>query len=224
LKKFKNLAIIPARGGSKRLPGKNMVDLGGKPLIVHSIEYALENKDIIDRIVVSTDSEEIKNIAIKSGVDVIIRPEELSDDYSPTWEAVKHAITETGEIWDHVFVLQPTNPLRPKNLLRKAYDKFLNSSKKCLFTISRSERKLGKITNNTYRTINYKFGERSQDMVPLYYENGLLYIVKPEFVMEENCLISEENIVYEVSHPYSGVDIDTAEDLDYARFLLNSAK
>lgn len=224
MKKPKNLAIIPARGGSKRLPGKNIIDLGGKPLIVHSIEYALENKDIIDRIVVSTDSDEIKNIAIKSGVDVIMRPEELSDDYSPTWEAVKHAIIETGEIWDHVFVLQPTNPLRPGDLLRKAYEKFLNSGKKCLFTVSRSERKLGKITNDTYRAFNYKFGERSQDMDPLYYENGLLYIVKPELVMEENCLISEENIVYELNHPYCEVDIDTTEDLDYARFLLNSGK
>lgn len=224
MKKPKNLAIIPARGGSKRLPGKNIIDLGGKPLIVHSIEYALENKDIIDRIVVSTDSDEIKNIAIKSGVDVIIRPEEFSGDYSPTWEAVKHAIIETGEIWDHVFVLQPTNPLRPGDLLRKAYEKFLNSGKKCLFTVSRSERKFGKITNDTYRAFNYKFGERSQDMDPLYYENGLLYIVKPELVLEEYCLISEENIVYELNHPYSEVDIDTAEDLDYARFLLNSGK
>jgi CMP-N-acetylneuraminic acid synthetase len=218
--KFKNIAIIPARGGSKRLPGKNLADFGEKPLIVHSIEYALANKDIIDRIVVSTDSDEIKKTALNYGVEVIERPEQYSHDLSPTWEAVKHVIEKTGKNWDNIFVLQPSNPLRPLDLLKKAYNKFLNSDRKCLFTVSSSDRKFGRINNENYQPYNYKFGERSQDMKPLFFENGLLYITKQSLVMEKNCLIDNDNTVYLTDHPFARIDIDTKEDLLYAEFLL----
>lgn len=219
MNKFRNIAIIPARGGSKRLPGKNTADLGGKPLIVHSIQYALSNLEIIDRVVVSTDSPEIKKIAIEAGAEVIRRPSELSGDESPTWEAVRHAIKETGEDWNHIFVLQPTNPLRPDDLLKKAYKKFLEEGEKSLFSVSRIDLKLGQVIKGKYVPFNYKFGERSQDMEELYYENGLLYIAKSELVMKENCLISEENSVYEIDHAYAKVDVDSIEDFDYAKFI-----
>lgn len=221
MKNYRNIAVIPARGGSKRFPGKNLADLGGKPLIVHSIEYALANKNLLDKVVVSTDSEEIKNIALKAGAEVIKRPKEYSHDHSPTWEAVKHVLQETGGNPDHVFVVQPTNPLRPEKLLKKAYEKFLSSGKECLFSVSRSELKLGKVTDDSFKTLNYEFGKRSQDMESLYYENGLIYIAKTELVLRKNCLINEENTIYETDHPYSRIDIDTGADLEYARFLLN---
>lgn len=172
--------------------------------------------------VVSTDSEEIKNIAKKAGADVIERPKEYSHDHSPTWEAVKHVLQETGANWQHVFVFQPTNPLRPEKLLKEAYERFLSCDKECLFSVSRSELKLGKIVKNSFQPFNYQFGDRSQDMESFYYENGLVYIAKAGLILEKNCLINENNTVYETNHAYSRIDIDTEADLEYARFLLNS--
>ena len=119
---MKNIAIIPARGGSKRLPNKNILLLDGIPLIAHSIIYAQKNATIIDAIYVSTDDEKIKEIAIKYGVKIIDRPIELAGDLEPTVSALKHCleIINDKEI-ENVILLQPTNPLRPENLLQEAF-------------------------------------------------------------------------------------------------------
>jgi len=118
MKYLKNIVIIPARGGSKRLPNKNMRMLAGIPLIVHSINYAKANN--IDKIVVSTDDFKIKEIALKNKVDVIERPKELSGDLATTVSAMKHVLENIEEAFDNVILLQPTNPLRPINLLKEA--------------------------------------------------------------------------------------------------------
>ena len=119
---MKNIAIIPARGGSKRLPNKNILLLDGIPLIAHSIMYAQKNINVIDAIFVSTDDERIKEIALKYGAQVIERPKELSGDLEPTVSALKHCleVINDKEI-ENVILLQPTNPLRPENLFQHAF-------------------------------------------------------------------------------------------------------
>ncbi|MCW1147838.1 cytidylyltransferase domain-containing protein [Flavobacterium lacisediminis] len=215
----KSIAIIPARGGSKRLPGKNIKLLGEIPLLAHSILYA-KQYDFIDVIYVSTDDVAIKEIALQYGAVVIDRPQEISGDLEPTVSALKHVLESIHGAVENVILLQATNPLRPKNLLQEAFTIFQEKQVDSLFTVSRSHHKLGKITNHKFIPYNYEVGQRSQDLEPLYYENGLLYITKASVILN-NEIITKDAFPLEVNHPFANVDIDTQEDFGYAEFLLN---
>ncbi|WP_125722367.1 acylneuraminate cytidylyltransferase family protein [Flavobacterium ustbae] len=216
---MKTIAIIPARGGSKRIPKKNIQLLDDLPLIAHSIIYTKENKEIIDEVYVSTDNNEIKQIALQFGAKVIDRPESISGDLEPTVSALKHVLEniDSDEI-ENVVLLQPTNPLRPENLLQEAFEKFQIENKDSLFTVSRNHQKFGKINDDKFTPFNYSFGQRSQDLEPLYFENGLLYITKKTLILN-SIIISENALPFEVNHIFAQVDIDTLDDLDYARYL-----
>jgi CMP-N-acetylneuraminic acid synthetase len=215
---MKTIAVIPARGGSKRLPQKNIRLLGGIPLILHSIEFAKENSDIIDEIYVSTDDDVIKKIAQEYGAKVIDRPQSISGDLEPTVSAIKHVLQQIEEPIENVILLQPTNPLRPQNLLKESFQYFQQKELQSLFTVTRNLQKFGKIENEIYVPFNYTVGQRSQDLAPLYYENGLLYITKASLILD-NIIISETAFPFEVDHVYAGVDIDTIEDFEYAEYL-----
>ncbi|WP_347924950.1 acylneuraminate cytidylyltransferase family protein [Pontimicrobium sp. SW4] len=221
LVKVKNIAIIPARGGSKRLPNKNMLMLSDMPLIAHSINFAKANRDIISDIYVSTNDENIKSLSLDLGVKVIDRPEELSGDFSTTVSALKHVLETINETVDNIILLQPTNPLRQKQLLKEAYVKYVDGDFDSLMTVSSSKRKLGKIDNDNFIPFNYKMGQRSQDMEPLYFENGLLYISKVDLILND-IILGSKNCPFIVNHPYELVDIDTKEDLKYAQFVLEN--
>lgn len=118
---MKTIAIIPARGCSKRLPHKNIKSLGSYPLLVHSILYAQANNQIIDEVYVSTDDENIKNIALEYGAKVIDRPVSISGDLEPTVSALKHVLENIENDVENIVLLQPTNPLRPKDLLKRSF-------------------------------------------------------------------------------------------------------
>jgi len=214
---MKTIAIIPARGGSKRLPSKNIKLLGGIPLLAHSISYAQQHS-FIDAVYVSTDDAAIKKVALQYGALVIDRPEEISGDLEPTVSALKHVLEVIREPIENVVLLQATNPLRPENLLQKAFAIFQEKQLESLFTVSYNHHKLGKIIDNKFVPYNYEIGQRSQDLEPLYYENGLLYLAKASVILN-NEIITKEAFPLEVNHPFANVDIDTQEDFDYAEFL-----
>jgi len=215
---MRNVAIIPARGGSKRLPGKNTRLLGGLPLVVHSIKYAQAN-GFKDAVYVSTDDEEIAQIARQYGAEVIDRPSGISGDQATTASVLKHAVEQLGNV-ANVVLLQPTNPLRPENLLREALDIYRQNNCTSLFTVTRNSHKLGRIDANRFVPFNYVPGQRSQDLEPLYFENGLLYIASADLIHNE-IIIAEDAFPMVVAHPYASVDIDTKQDFDYATFLMN---
>jgi len=215
---MKNIAIIPARGGSKRLPQKNIKLLDGFPLLSFSILFAQANSEIIDEIYVSTDDEDIKNIALKYGAKVIDRPKDLSGDLEPTVSALKHVLQIIDSEVDNVVLLQATNPIRPKNLLKEAFEIYQKENSNSLFTVSRNHKKFGKITDQKFIPYNYKIGQRSQDIDALYFENGLLYITKAALILED-IIISEDAYPFEIDHIFANVDIDTQEDFDYAKYL-----
>jgi N-acylneuraminate cytidylyltransferase len=220
---MKNIAIIPARGGSKRLPNKNTLLLDGIPLIAHSIIYALNNKTFIDAVFVSTDDEKIKEIAIKYGAKVIDRPNELSGDLEPTVSALKHCLESINDASiENVILLQPTNPLRPENLLREAYQVYNENCYDSLFTVTRNNQKFGKIKNNKFVPFNYEIGQRSQDLEPIYFENGLLYITNSKSIKKGE-IISKNAFPFIINHIFAQVDIDTQEDFDYAEYLYNNS-
>lgn len=215
---MKTIAFIPARGGSKRVLNKNITDFGGLPLLVHSINYAKANAAIIDEVYVSTDSKAIKAIALQHGAKVIDRPQALSGDLEPTITSIKHALSVIKDVVATVVLLQPTNPLRPKSLLQETYQTFLDTNSDSLFTVSRDHKKLGKITHNKYIPFNYDIGQRSQDLEPLYYENGLLYITKATLI-QNDIIFNQNSYPYIVNHKFASVDIDTTEDLEFATYI-----
>ena len=220
----KTIAIIPARAGSKRLQNKNFLLLNGIPLVAHSILYAFANAQIIDDIYVSSNDNEVKKIALQFGAKVIDRPENISGDFEPTVSALRHVLESINdnEI-ENVILLQPTNPLRPENLLNEAFAKYQELNCDSLFTVSQNHHKLGKIKNNTFKPFNYQIGQRSQDLEPLFLENGLLYISKSKLILQDK-IISEAAFPLPVNHIFANVDIDTQDDFDYAVFLLNKFK
>lgn len=218
---MKTIAIIPARGGSKRLPGKNLLLLGGIPLLCHSINYAKANSAIIDDVYVSTDDPSIREAALKFGAKVIDRPSGISGDSEPTISSLQHVLELLTDI-ENVVLLQPTNPLRPENLLRECFEKFKGTNSDSLFTVSRSHQKFGKIINSKFVPFSYEIGQRSQDLDPLYYENGLLYITQSKTILNHK-IITENAYPYVVDHIFAGVDIDTRDDFAYATYLFHNS-
>ena len=209
--------------------GRSGETLKGKRLLVNGLYGAV---DVVDEKTASNlekgrtdeiDGEEIKRVSKKAGAEIIDRPAELADDYATTAAVMKHAVQyliDKGVDFDFVVLLQATNPLRPKKLLDDAIKIIEKGENDSLFTVNKSEKKLGKIIDGKFVPWNYKFGQRSQDLDPLYYENGLLYITSKELLLQE---VIEGPKAYPmvVDHPYGEVDIDTVDDFHYAEFMLN---
>lgn len=216
---MKTIAIIPARGGSKRLKDKNIKALNGLPLLVHSIRYAQQFPDLIDGIFVSTNDKGIKQVALDYGAQVIDRPEALAGDHSTTISALQHALDNLPDTVQDVILLQPTNPLRPYALLPEALQVYFERDFQSLFTVSRNHQKLGRIVNQQFVPYNYELGQRSQDLEPLYFENGLLYVLQSDLIRQGK-IMGEHSFPFVVDNPFSEVDIDTQADFDYAAYLM----
>jgi len=223
---MKTIVVIPARGGSKRLPGKNLMPLDGMPLIGHSIAYAKANTAIADGIFVSTDDAAIKAASLALGVEVIDRPASISGDHEPTISAVQHVlevISGRGHEIETVILLQPTNPMRPQHLLEDCYAQYVRLKASSVFTVSRNYDKLGKIQNDAFVPFNYTPGQRSQDLEPLYRENGLLYISRAESIRSGK-IIAEDGFPFVIDSESASVDIDTQADFDWAEYLILKQK
>jgi len=193
--------------------------LGQIPLLAHSILYAQANSDIVDEIYVSTDDEQIKHVALQFGAKIINRPQSLSGDLEPTVSALKNVLEQIDDEVENVILLQATNPLRPTNLLREAFEIYKEKKIDSLFTVSQNHQKLGKIENDKFIPFNYTIGQRSQDLEPLFYENGLLYISKTKLILEDK-ILSENAFPLKMNHIFAKVDIDDQNDFDYAEYLL----
>lgn len=164
------IAIIPARGGSKGLPGKNIKLLNNKPLIAWSIESALQSKKI-DRVIVSTDSDDIKNVALKYGAEVIDRPTHLSTDEATTISVLEHIIEEIPLAYS-IVVLQPTSPLRDDNLIDNCIEKYESDNYTNLATGYWCKFKEFGSHNNL----------RRQDYKGFFYDDGSVYILSRETI------------------------------------------
>lgn len=217
--------IIPARAGSKRIPFKNRVDFEGIPLIRHSIDYA---KKFIshDSIYVNTDDVQIQKIASEAGVNIYQRPSSLGGDYITTGEVLRNQceLFEAQNVeYNNIILLQATNPLRPKDLLLNGVSKFEKSGRNSLVTFSSFKRKFGKIHSNMFIPENYLLGQRSQELKPLYFENGLLYITKKDEILKGN-IISGDCFPLVIDHPFADIDIDEIIDLERAKNYLRLYK
>ena len=210
------LIIIPARAGSKRIKGKNIKSFNGFPLIEYSIKYA--QIYVGGDIIISTDDEQIKSIGEQYNVPILWRDKSLAQDQTPTTDVVKDVIKRVNKTYDFVVLLQPSNPLRPKNMFKKALKLLEEKKSDSLLTVSLNEHKLGKIKHSAFKPYNYNFGQRSQDLDPLYYENGLLYLCSYELA-KNGKLISKNPIAMIIEHPVASVDIDTELDWKWAELI-----
>lgn len=229
---MKILAIIPARAGSKRLKNKNILKLDYKPLIAWTIEEALKSKYITET-VVSTDSDEIAQVAKEYGAQVpFLRPENLSSDTATSYDAVHHCIEfykkKLNRSFDYILLLQPTSPLRTVKDIDGAIE-FLNS-KNADSVISMCECEHSPIWANTLpedRNINQFDDEkykdlRSQDLPTYYRYNGAIYLTKiSRFYKEKSFNFNSNSFAY-IMEQQSSVDIDTELDFMICETILKN--
>ena len=216
------IAIIPARGGSKGVPQKNIRKFNGKPLIAHSIEYAQACK-LINSVYVSTDDEKISEISSNFGAKIIERPLEISGDTATTESAVEHAISVMDSKPDIIVLLQATSPFRPKNSLKAALDKFSRNDYDSLLSISPTHRFFWEMdeNNNINPKYDYLNRPRRQDIKKVdtsFIENGSLYIFTYDhFLTVKNRLGGKIGYI-EFDEKYSH-EIDTEFDFKFLEVL-----
>ncbi len=218
------LAIIPARGGSKRLPRKNILDLNGKPLIAYSIEAGLKS-NYIDKVIVSSDDTEILNISKDFGADIIKRPDILASDTATSFDAIKHTI-ENSNRYDYIVLLQSTSPLRTSINIDKSIE--LLNEKDADAIISVCEMDHSPLWSNILdKTLSMKgflkdevLNKRSQDLEKYYRLNGAIYICRTDKLLEEKSFFLKENSFGFIMDRESSVDIDERIDFKIAQLLL----
>jgi CMP-N,N'-diacetyllegionaminic acid synthase len=229
---LKILAIIPARGGSKGIPKKNIIDVNGKPLIAYTIEPALQalKAGYIEKVIVSTDSEEIAGVARQLGAEVpFLRPESISGDKAKSIEFIQHALqyySDIGIEFDAVLLLQPTSPLRTVDNLREAIKLFSQGGNDSLISCYEEEYindlviyKMGPDgkTSIPVSPLHNK-GVRRQDHGSLYVRNGCIYISGVDIV-RNGFVIGEQPLMY-IMDKNRSVNVDTHEDLELLRKLM----
>jgi CMP-N-acetylneuraminic acid synthetase len=220
------LAIIPARGGSKGLPNKNLLNLNGKPLIAWTIEAA-QKCEFIDKILVSTDSLEIKEVSNMYGAETpFLRPKELSDDRALSIDVVLHAIQNFHE-YQYVCMLQPTSPLRTEIEIEKAFKMLINHNANACVSVTESNQSpywSFQISKDEKLKPLFDFDDiplRRQELPNTYFLNGAIYIAKSNWLLNSRSFLTNETIAYVMSSDIS-IDIDTIDDFKLAEnYLFN---
>ena len=222
------LGLIPARGGSKGIPRKNIALLAGKPLIAWTILAAQASK-YLDRVILSSDDLEIIAVAEKWGCEApFIRPSELARDETPGIEPVLHALAAVGEAYDYVVLLQPTSPLRSAQdidgclehcrLLRAPACVSVSEPDKSpywMYTIDAGEHLMPLLAGAQY--------QRRQDIPPVYALNGAVYVADCCWLQQHRTFVTPETVSYRMV-PEHSIDIDTKLDLMACELLLTNKR
>lgn len=217
------VAIIPARGGSKGIPRKNVKDLDGKPLIAYIIETALEVSEI-DRVIVSTDDDEIAEVAKKCGAEVpFTRPEELARDETPTLPVLQHAVkyldrNENYKV-DTVVLLYATSPLVKAERVSEAIKMLKAGEFDSVLSVVEDRKHYWIEKNGCYERLYPKVLKNRQYTKPLFKENGAIYVCKRDLLMENNTILGG-NVGLLVMEEDESIDIDNQSDFDVAEGLL----
>lgn len=228
------IAIIPARGGSKGIKRKNLVELNGKPLVAYSIEHALDAK-LINRVVVSTEDEEIAEVSKAYGAEIpILRPQELAEDHVldlPVYEhMLKYLEENEGYKADIVVHLRPTTPYRKPSWIDEAVQLLIDNGE------ADSVRSVSEPSQHPYRVFEIADGLltpimkerhptpyllRRQDLPPMYFYNCVIDITKPETIFGKQSMTGDKMLPY-IMDPNEVIDIDTKMDLEFARFFMEN--
>ena len=223
MKNKRILAVIPARGGSKGIPNKNIIDIGGSPLIKYTIDAALNSK-ALTHCVVSTDSETISEIAKSYGALVPFRrPEELSNDTALSLPVIQHAVyfmeEQYAQLYDAVVMLQPTTPLRTSEDIDAALNLLFTKCADSVISVVDVEGyhplRMKRVVDG--HLINYiDQGQEDmrprQDLPPVYIRNGAIYAIMRDILMDKDSFVGQDSRAY-IMPPERSVNIDTNRDL-----------
>lgn len=225
------LAIIPARGGSKGLPGKNIRPLCGKPLIVWSIETGLKSQ-YIDEVMVTTDSDEIASVARKSGASVpFLRPSELASDTATSFDVIRHAINfyenELHKKFDYIVLLEPTSPLRDEKDIDMSIEQLLSDRQASAIvgvckTTSQNPAFLVKKNDKDF-LVGYENQDmrvlRRQEIGEVYFFEGSVYVSKTDALLAKKTFYHESTLGYEVPK-WKSLEIDDLDDIIMVEALM----
>ena len=217
------LAIIPARGGSKGIPRKNLRLLAGKPLIAHTIEHALRARQV-SRTVVSTDDTEIAEVSRKCGAEVVMRPAELATDTAGSDLVLLHALSyleeKEGFIPSLVVFLQATSPLRRLNDIDNAINQLVGDGADSLLSVTESSEFIWKQVEGGFTSItfDYRNRKRRQELEKIYYENGSIYLTKPEILRKCKNRLGGRISTY-LMESWQRADIDDYDSLMWCEWL-----
>lgn len=223
------VVIIPARGGSKRIPRKNIKDFCGKPMLVRAIDAAV-SAGVFDKILVSTDDQEIAELAVKSGAWVpFMRPQELADDYAPTRLVINHALEwlkDNDHAVTHCCCLYATSPFVTGAILKDAWNQLNNSNKDFCFSATSFAYPIQRAfyfdkTGNITMFDESKFSSRSQDLIEAFHDAGQFYWGKAEAFLNDEPMFSEHASAF-ILPRYRVHDIDTAEDWETAEIIFSA--
>jgi N-acylneuraminate cytidylyltransferase len=221
------LGLIPARGGSKGIPRKNIRQVSGKPLIAYTIEAAHASR-YLDRVVLSSEDNEIIEVAKSFDCDVpFVRPTELADDSTSNFSIVLHAISQLPG-YDYLVLLQPTSPLRTADDIDKCIEECCRFNSNCCVSVTESSKSPYWMyyldANNRMRPVleNSPNGER-QSLPPAYVLNGAIYIAKTDWLETKTSFLSTETLAFVMPRERS-VDIDCEFDLQFMEACLRNSK
>lgn len=223
-KKKTTLAIIPARYGSKSIKHKNFKLFCDKPLIVWTMDF-VKDLTFVDYSVISSDSKEIENIASIHAFNFIKRPKRFAKDKSTTEEAIFHVIEELFKkklSFDNILIFEPTSPLRSKLTVNKLFKLYCMNNIDSLFTVSRTNKLFGTLHNNRFLPFEKKVKRRRQDRNELFYEVGVVYIIKSEYFKKKKKLVTNNSFAYEVDE-YESFDINSEKDFLVTEFLYKTS-
>lgn len=228
---MKILGLIPARGGSKGIPGKNIKALGGKPLLAYTFDSAQESK-LLSKVILSSDDSDIIAVANQIGLEVpFTRPENLANDQSPTFPVIAHALRffeEKGEKFDAVCLLQTTYPFRRKGLIDDAIKEFIRTDAEALVSVLPVPHEFnphwvfepGQNGFLEIATGEKQIIPRRQDLPTSFFRDGAIYITKSEVILSKNSILSEK-LAYIVGDESRYVNLDTFDDWKKAEILVN---
>jgi len=215
-----NVCIIPARGGSKRIPKKNIKLFCGKPLIAYSVETALKS-NLFDRVIVSTDDEEIVKVSKKYGAEVQMRPKELADDHTGTGDVVEYVVKSLSQKYEFVCTVYATAPFLRADYLKEGIEKLKSSSACFSFSATSFEfpiQRAFKIVNGRCEMFDKSnFYKRSQDLEEAYHDAGQFYWKKVG-CKSNDVLFGKDSIPILIPR-YLVQDIDTMEDFKMAELM-----
>ena len=224
VKNQKILAIIPARGGSKGIPGKNIIPVGGKPLIAWTIEAAQKSK-YIGKVIVSSDDDEILKVSAKFGAKSIKRPAKLATDTASPEPLIFHALDYLRTkkyIPDIIVYLQPTSPLRDEKDNNDAFNLFFKSKATALNSVYEADKKYLKtfLKNKSgflIGSVNNKYPFANRQQLPsVYMPNGAIYIIYTKAFKKTGMLFTDKTLPYKMSGK-KNFDLDTLDDLKKLR-------
>jgi len=225
---MKKIAIIPARSGSKGLKDKNIIDLCGKPMMAYSIEAAVKS-EIFDRVIVSTDAESYKKIALEYGAEVIMRGESLSNDSATSYMVIEDVLSKVSdEGYDYFVLLQPTSPLRKQKHIVEAVQSFENNCDEFDFLVSVKEAEHANVLvkcieeDLSLKYFDTDFSNYRRQTYKEYSPNGAIFIGKiPEYIRCKH-FFGSRSMAYIMSKQDS-IDIDDELDYKYAKVIMEEA-